>query len=67
LQADGYNQTGCYDLLCPGFVQTNNKFAIGSAIFPTSTYNGGQYEITLFISKVIFYSDYQINLRIIDY
>ncbi|RHN41642.1 putative neprosin [Medicago truncatula] len=53
--ADGYDQTGCYDLLCPGFVQTNNKFAIGTPISPISTYNGGQYEITLFIFKVIFY------------
>ncbi|XP_024628816.1 uncharacterized protein [Medicago truncatula] len=49
--ADGYDQTGCYDLLCPGFVQTNNKFAIGTPISPISTYNGGQYEITLFIFK----------------
>ncbi|KAJ9554541.1 hypothetical protein OSB04_018586 [Centaurea solstitialis] len=47
---DGY-QNGCYNLLCPGFVQTNNKIAIGAAIDPISKYNGTQYDISLFISK----------------
>lgn len=29
--ADGYNQTGCYNLECSGFVQTNNSVTFGSA------------------------------------
>jgi hypothetical protein len=30
--ADNYNATGCYNLSCPAFVQTNNSWAIGGAI-----------------------------------
>ncbi|GAA0145088.1 hypothetical protein LIER_05357 [Lithospermum erythrorhizon] len=49
--SDAYQATGCYNLLCSGFVQTNNKIAIGAAISPTSSYNGGQFDITLLIWK----------------
>lgn len=48
---DAYQATGCYNLLCSGFVQTNNKIAIGAAISPTSAYNGGQFDITLLVWK----------------
>ncbi|KAJ8755768.1 hypothetical protein K2173_024312 [Erythroxylum novogranatense] len=37
---DGYHRTGCYNLECPGFVQTNNRFVIGGPIRPTSVYGG---------------------------
>ncbi|XP_051145858.1 uncharacterized protein LOC127261622 isoform X2 [Andrographis paniculata] len=50
--SDAYQATGCYNLLCSGFVQTNNKIAIGAAISPTSAYNGGQFDISLLIWKV---------------
>ncbi|XP_009619354.1 protein neprosin [Nicotiana tabacum] len=49
--SDAYQATGCYNLLCSGFVQTNNKIAIGAAISPTSSYNGGQYDISILIWK----------------
>ncbi|KAL4280868.1 hypothetical protein GQ457_03G008290 [Hibiscus cannabinus] len=48
---DAYHATGCYNLLCSGFVQTNNRIAIGAAISPTSSYNGGQFDISLMIWK----------------
>lgn len=48
---DAYQTTGCYNLLCSGFVQTNSKIAIGAAISPTSSYRGGQFDITLLIWK----------------
>ncbi|XP_071706082.1 protein neprosin-like [Rutidosis leptorrhynchoides] len=48
---DAYQTTGCYNLLCSGFVQTNNKIAIGAAISPRSVYNGGQFDISLLIWK----------------
>ncbi|XP_027921779.1 uncharacterized protein LOC114179583 [Vigna unguiculata] len=48
---DSYHRTGCYNLLCPGFVQTNKKIALGAAISPISSYNGGQFDITLLIWK----------------
>jgi hypothetical protein len=41
--ADGYNNTGCYNLSCPAFVQTSGSWAIGGAIpGPYSTTNGPQ-------------------------
>ncbi|XP_047957953.1 uncharacterized protein LOC125203609 [Salvia hispanica] len=49
--SDAYQATGCYNLLCSGFVQTNNRIAIGAAISPTSSYNGGQFDISLLIWK----------------
>ncbi|XP_020264844.1 uncharacterized protein LOC109840562 [Asparagus officinalis] len=48
---DAYQATGCYNLLCSGFVQTNNKIAIGAAISPASVYNGGQFDISILIWK----------------
>lgn len=52
LQSDAYHATGCYNLLCSGFVQTNNKIAIGAAISPVSSFSGGQFDITILIWKV---------------
>ncbi|XP_058091914.1 protein neprosin-like [Magnolia sinica] len=49
--SDAYRATGCYNLLCSGFVQTNSRIAIGAAINPTSVYNGGQFDITLLVWK----------------
>ncbi|CAO2828857.1 unnamed protein product [Amaranthus hypochondriacus] len=49
--SDAYEATGCYNLLCSGFVQTNSRIAIGAAISPTSSYKGGQFDISLLIWK----------------
>ncbi|KAK4264363.1 hypothetical protein QN277_025554 [Acacia crassicarpa] len=48
---DAYQVTGCYNLLCSGFVQTNNRIAIGAAISPRSVYNGRQFDLGLMIWK----------------
>ncbi|KAE8732084.1 hypothetical protein F3Y22_tig00002237pilonHSYRG00209 [Hibiscus syriacus] len=48
---DACETTGCYNLLCSGFVQTNNRIAIGAAISPVSSYHGRQFDITLLIWK----------------
>ncbi|GMH27652.1 hypothetical protein Nepgr_029495 [Nepenthes gracilis] len=48
---DAYQTTGCYNLLCSGFIQTDNRIAIGAAISPTSSYGGGQFDISLLIWK----------------
>nr|CAB3504410.1 unnamed protein product [Digitaria exilis] len=48
---DAYQATGCYNLHCSGFVQTNNRIAMGAAISPTSVYNGRQFDISLLIWK----------------
>ncbi|PSR92798.1 DNA-directed RNA polymerase [Actinidia chinensis var. chinensis] len=49
--SDSYQATGCYNLLCSGFVQTNSRIAIGAAISPVSFTNGNQYDITILIWK----------------
>ncbi|KAJ6410244.1 hypothetical protein OIU84_007066 [Salix udensis] len=49
---DAYQATGCYNLLCSGFVQTNSKIAIGAAISPRSSYNSRQFDIGLMVWKV---------------
>ncbi|KAK1419942.1 hypothetical protein QVD17_29392 [Tagetes erecta] len=48
--SDAYQTTGCYNL-CSGFVQTNNKFAIGGSLSPTSQTDGSQQELTILIWK----------------
>ncbi|CAN0901186.1 hypothetical protein LINGRAHAP2_LOCUS21277 [Linum grandiflorum] len=48
---DAYQATGCYNLLCSGFVQTNNRIAIGAAISPRSSYHGRQFDIGLMVWK----------------
>ncbi|CAH9080496.1 unnamed protein product [Cuscuta epithymum] len=49
--SDAYQTTGCYNLLCSGFVQTNSRIAIGASISPLSTADGNQYDITILIWK----------------
>ncbi|XP_021625994.1 uncharacterized protein LOC110624880 isoform X2 [Manihot esculenta] len=50
-QSDAYQATGCYNLLCSGFIQINNQIAIGASIYPVSGYDGSQYDISLLIWK----------------
>ncbi|XP_058068901.1 protein neprosin-like isoform X2 [Magnolia sinica] len=49
--ADGYQKTGCYNILCPGFVLVSRDVAVGAIIQPTSTYNGAQMEVPLLVFK----------------
>ncbi|PIN13242.1 hypothetical protein CDL12_14122 [Handroanthus impetiginosus] len=48
---DGSQKTGCFDLTCPGFVQTSNEIALGAAIYPISNPTGLPYQITIYIHK----------------
>jgi len=45
--ADGYNNTGCYNLTCPAFIQTNNSVTLGVGFSHYSVKGGAQYEIDL--------------------
>ncbi|CAL9146484.1 protein neprosin-like [Musa acuminata AAA Group] len=49
--SDAYRATGCYNLLCAGFIQTNNRIAIGAAISPVSSPGSSQYDITILVWK----------------
>ncbi|OMO52001.1 hypothetical protein CCACVL1_29439 [Corchorus capsularis] len=49
--SDAYQATGCYNLLCSGFIQINNEIAMGASIYPLSRYHGSQYDISLLVWK----------------
>lgn len=49
--SDAYQATGCYNVLCAGFVQINSEIAMGASIFPISSYSGSQYDISIMIWK----------------
>ncbi|CAL9236865.1 unnamed protein product [Arabidopsis halleri] len=48
---DGYRKTGCYNLLCSGFVQTSNRYTVGGSITTISRYRGTQYDLSILIWK----------------
>ncbi|XP_047341278.1 uncharacterized protein LOC124944971 [Impatiens glandulifera] len=47
---DGYKTTGCYDLNCKGFVQTNGKFSFGMPM-RVSIYGGQSMEVSINVFK----------------
>ncbi|KAG6526226.1 uncharacterized protein LOC122047452 [Zingiber officinale] len=49
--SDAYQATGCYNLLCSGFIQVNNDIAMGASIYPLSNYHGSQYDISILVWK----------------
>ncbi|KAK7253122.1 hypothetical protein RIF29_37565 [Crotalaria pallida] len=60
--ANKQNQTGCYNLLCPGFVQTNNIFRIGGFFTNMSTYDGQQFEMIVAIFKDVITDSWWLRL-----
>ncbi|XP_044463276.1 uncharacterized protein LOC123194181 [Mangifera indica] len=49
--ADGYNNKGCFDLTCAGFINTNTNFTIGGTFHPISTTLGEQWQINIAINR----------------
>uniref|UniRef100_A0A1D1XM04 3-methyl-2-oxobutanoate hydroxymethyltransferase n=1 Tax=Anthurium amnicola TaxID=1678845 RepID=A0A1D1XM04_9ARAE len=49
--SDAYQATGCYNLLCSGFIQINSEIAMGASISPISAYHGSQYDISILVWK----------------
>lgn len=43
--ADNYRTSGCYNLTCKGFVQTNRNWALGGVLAPWSVSGGAQSEV----------------------
>ncbi|XP_028777883.1 uncharacterized protein LOC114734414 [Neltuma alba] len=58
--SDSYKSTGCYDLLCSGFVQLDAGIAVGSRITPLAVYGDGnsQYGVTIMIWKDVINGDW---------
>ncbi|OVA08513.1 protein of unknown function DUF239 [Macleaya cordata] len=46
---DASQKTGCFDLICTGFVQTSHDTALGAAVEPVSQEWGDQYQIPVLI------------------
>ncbi|XP_020206465.1 uncharacterized protein LOC109791566 [Cajanus cajan] len=49
--SDNYKKTGCYNIRCPGFVQTSKGYYPGARAPNTSTYGGIMIEVELSISQ----------------
>ncbi|XP_039029552.1 uncharacterized protein LOC120163788 [Hibiscus syriacus] len=49
--ADASNRTGCFDMTCPGFVQTSHEIALGAVLSPISVIKGLPWQMNLFIFK----------------
>ncbi|XWS48919.1 hypothetical protein CRYUN_Cryun13aG0118200 [Craigia yunnanensis] len=47
----GYKKTGCFNYLCPGFVQVSSEISLGLVLNQISTYNGTQKEIEIGVVK----------------
>ncbi|XP_050280235.1 uncharacterized protein LOC126721226 [Quercus robur] len=48
---DGYQGTGCYNLMCPGFVQLDKQIAMGAIVTPYSKYDGDQFALKFYVWK----------------
>ncbi|XP_043705200.1 uncharacterized protein LOC122655013 [Telopea speciosissima] len=48
---DSSKETGCFDLVCSGFVQTSHEIALGASVDPISVEHGPQYYISIYIFK----------------
>ncbi|XP_054813936.1 uncharacterized protein LOC129314510 isoform X2 [Prosopis cineraria] len=52
IKRDSYNNTGCYNLRCPGFVQVDPTVVVGSSLQNNiSVYGGSQYVLSIHIRK----------------
>ncbi|KAL4600814.1 hypothetical protein ACB092_11G227000 [Castanea dentata] len=49
--SDGYQNTGCYNMVCPGFVQIDTRLALGASFIPYSKYGGVQKSVNYFVYK----------------
>ncbi|RZC87898.1 hypothetical protein C5167_004078 [Papaver somniferum] len=48
---DGYKSSGCYDLICDGFVHISSIIGLGCNFTEVSTFNGSQKDATFSIHK----------------
>ncbi|KAI3902180.1 hypothetical protein MKW92_020938 [Papaver armeniacum] len=48
---DGYRNTGCYNLICNGFVHVSSNIALGCTFSEMSTFNANQKDATFNIHK----------------
>ncbi|XP_038713508.1 uncharacterized protein LOC120007386 [Tripterygium wilfordii] len=47
--SDRYVSTGCYNLLCKGFIQENKEIVLGGTLTQVSVHNGVQHDLKVYI------------------
>lgn len=55
MQSDTGKTTGCYNELCPGFVQVSQSITLGIMLQTASLYSGPQYVIRIIIKQVQYF------------
>nr|VDD04717.1 unnamed protein product [Brassica oleracea] len=65
--ADGYGKTGCYNIDCPGFVQTSNRITVGRAYKSVSKYEGVQHVLPILIWKDVDRWWLQVDKEVVGY
>ncbi|XP_023639384.1 uncharacterized protein LOC111830904 [Capsella rubella] len=55
-------KTGCYNVRCPGFIQTSSSIVIGGPISSVSSLGGRQFEITIHVWKDRQYGNWWLSL-----
>ncbi|MCL7051631.1 hypothetical protein MKW94_002792 [Papaver nudicaule] len=48
--ADGFKKTGCYNMLCPGFMQIHHRYSFGEPL-RAGTYGGDQYGVDFSVHR----------------
>ena len=62
MQADGYQNTGCFNVYCSAFVQVDQHNFLGMAINPISVYKDNQYVSEFTIVQVIHHFFFLIKI-----
>ncbi|KAI3956860.1 hypothetical protein MKX01_000894 [Papaver californicum] len=60
---DNSKTTGCYNLLCPGFVHVHKTIPVGAILDPASWYGGAQYDVVIAIFKDENRGDWWVKLN----
>ncbi|CAL5189962.1 unnamed protein product [Lathyrus oleraceus] len=60
---DNFNNTGCFNLLCLGFVLTTHVNYVGGRITDSSTYEGDIFKMTLSITQDLETKNWWLNLQ----
>ncbi|XP_048134046.1 uncharacterized protein LOC115740582 [Rhodamnia argentea] len=58
---DGYRD-GCYNVLCPGFVQVHRTITTNFPLQPASVYGGQQYELIMYIQQDMYTGNWWLNV-----
>ncbi|KAH1214607.1 hypothetical protein GmHk_14G042300 [Glycine max] len=60
---DNYQKTGCFNMQCPGFVQTNKRIYLGTRVDITSIYGGRTIETNVSITQDPITKNWWLNIE----